>query len=80
MPTITVKLPPRLDSRLRQAVARRRSSRSALVREALESHLRDAPDRAREESCLALAQDLAGSLAGPRDLSSNRGRLRGYGR
>ena len=37
MPTISVKLPVRLESRLRQAVVRRRSTRSALVREALDA-------------------------------------------
>jgi len=80
MPTITVKLPVRLESRLRQAVVRRRSTRAALVREALEAHLAEESAHAPEESCLALASDLAGSLTGPADLSSSRGRLRGYGR
>jgi Arc/MetJ-type ribon-helix-helix transcriptional regulator len=80
MPTISVKLPVRLESRLRQAVVRRRSTRSALVREALEAHLaREAAD-APEESCLGLGSDLAGSITGPPDLSSNPRRLRGYGR
>lgn len=80
MRTISVKLPGRLESRLRQIVVRRRSTRSAVVREALEAHLGDAPARSRDGSCLDLAADLAGSLAGPPDLSSNPRRLRGYGR
>lgn len=80
MPTISVKLPVRLESHLRRAVVRRRSSRSALVREALEAHLANESAHASEESCLALASDLAGSLAGPSDLSSNPRRRRGYGR
>lgn len=80
MPTVTVKLPARLESRLRRAVARRRGTRSALVREALESHLAADPEEGAAGSCLARAADLAGSLAGPADLSSNRRRMRGYGR
>jgi Arc/MetJ-type ribon-helix-helix transcriptional regulator len=80
MPTVTVKLPAGLESRLRAAVVRRRSTRSALVREALEAHLAGGSADAPEESCLGLASDLAGSLTGPADLSSNPRRMRGYGR
>jgi ribbon-helix-helix CopG family protein len=79
MPTITVKLPANLAARLRAAVAKRRSTRSTIVREALEAQLAAAGGRP-GISCLDLAVDLAGSLDGPPDLSSNRRRLRGYGR
>lgn len=80
MRTITVKLPGRLESRLREVVVRRRSTRSAVVREALEAHLGEDAAAPSRGSCLELAADLAGSLAGPSDLSSNPRRLRGYGR
>ena len=79
MKTITVKLPPALAIRLGRVVARRRSSRSALVREAIEAQL--ATERgATGGSCFDLAADLAAALRGPSDLSSNRMRLKGYGR
>jgi predicted transcriptional regulator len=78
--TITIKVPRALEARLRHAVVRRRSTRSAVVREAIEAHLSAASTRRGQPSCLDLAADLAGTLAGPEDLSSNRRRLRGYGR
>lgn len=81
MKVITVKLPASLEARLRAAVAKRRGTRSALVREALEAHLVGSGVRGQAAaSCLDLAADLAGALSGPADLSSNRRRLRGYGR
>jgi Arc/MetJ-type ribon-helix-helix transcriptional regulator len=79
MPTVTVKLPRPLAERLRRAVVRRRSTRSALVREAIEAHLA-AEAGGTEASCFDLASDLAGAVSGPSDLSSNRRRLKGYGR
>jgi predicted transcriptional regulator len=79
MRTITVKLPPPLGERLSRAVVRRRSTRSAVVREAIEAYLAAEPSR-REGSCHDLASDLAGSVSGPVDLSSSRLRMRGYGR
>jgi Arc/MetJ-type ribon-helix-helix transcriptional regulator len=75
--TITVKLPGPLAARLSGAVRRRSRTQSELIREALELHLDGSAARA--GSCLDLAGDLAGSLSGPADLSSNRRRLRGYG-
>jgi Arc/MetJ-type ribon-helix-helix transcriptional regulator len=81
MRTITVKLPRPLAERLGRAVVRRRSTRSAVVREAIEAHLAaEARGTEAEGSCFDLASDLAGALRGPSDLSSNRLRLRSYGR
>ena len=79
MRTITVKLPRPLGERLSRAVVRRRSTRSAVVREAIEAYLA-AEVGGTEGSCFDLASDLAGAVKGPSDLSSNRLRLRGYGR
>ena len=79
MRTITLKLPDGLAARVSAAVRRRGVSTSALVREALEDRL----DRERVDhagSCLELAADLRGLLAGPSDLSSNAKHLRRYGR
>jgi hypothetical protein len=77
--TISVKIPRPLAARLSAAVRRRQTSRSAVVREALERHLEQAPPGS-TGSFLDLAADLVGSVAGPADLSTNKKRLRGYGR
>lgn len=79
MKTITVKVPRPLGERLGRAVVQRRSTRSAVVREAIEAYLATEGGGS-EGSCFALASDLAGAVSGPSDLSSNRLRLRGYGR
>jgi hypothetical protein len=50
-----------------------------ILREALEKHLDSAP-LGSTGTVLDLAQDLVGSLIGPADLSTNKKRLRGYGR
>ena len=77
--TISVKIPRPLAVRLSAAVRRRKTSRSAIVREALEGHLQSQPsDHA--GTFLDLAGDIVGSVSGPADLSTNKGRLRGYGR
>jgi Arc/MetJ-type ribon-helix-helix transcriptional regulator len=80
MRTVTIKLPDGLATRLNGVVRRRSTSRSAFVREAIEAALAKTGE-AGKGSCLDLARDLAGSLAGgPRDLSSNRRHLKGFGR
>ena len=77
MRTVTIKLPDILALRLKQTVARRRATQSEVIREALEAHLA-APSMG---SFLELAGDLAGSLReGAPDLSSNKRRLKGFGR
>lgn len=75
---LTVKLPAPLAGRLAAAVQKRGITQSELVRQAIEAHL--AGTRLRTGSCLDLARDLAGSVPGPRDLSSNRDHLRRFGR
>jgi Arc/MetJ-type ribon-helix-helix transcriptional regulator len=82
MRTITVKIPETLVARLAALVRRRATSQSAVVRRALEAHLeQSAAPGGGEGSCLDLARDLAGSLrGGPRDLSSHKRHLKGYGR
>ena len=79
MSTVTLKLSDGLAARLRSAVKRRGKSQSELMREALEAHLEQEGEAA-VGSCLDLAHDIAGSLNGPSDLSSDRRHLRGYGR
>ena len=79
MRTITLKLPDGLAARVSATVRRRGVSTSVLLREALEERL-GGEARTRAGSCLDLAQDLAGILTGPADLSSNAKHLKGYGR
>jgi len=76
---VSVKIPSSLGARLAAAAARRRVSKSAIVRRALETALtRERGPRSR--SFGAVAGDLIGCLSGPADLSSSPRRLRGYGR
>lgn len=79
MRVITIKLPDGLAARVSASVRKRGVSTSQLVREALEERL-DREGGHRAGSCLELARDLHGSLAGAVDLSSNPGHLKGYGR
>jgi Arc/MetJ-type ribon-helix-helix transcriptional regulator len=66
MRTVSFKLPVELDRKLEDLARRRRSSRSAVVREALE-----ALARGEKRSVTELAGDLVGSVHGPRDLATN---------
>jgi predicted transcriptional regulator len=75
MRAISLKLPDSLDRRLTELAEQRKTSRSALLRAALEAYANE-PAR----SVTALAEDLAGSLEGPKDLSSSPRHFEGYGR
>jgi predicted transcriptional regulator len=75
MRTTSLKLSPALDRRLSDVARRRGTTRSAIVREALEAFL-----AARRGSIADLAGDLIGSLEGPGDLSTNPRHMDGYGR
>jgi ribbon-helix-helix CopG family protein len=79
MPAFSLKLPRDLDARLSVAARRRRTTKSALVREAIESHLGGAAIAA-EGSVLDLVHDLVGCVEGTGDLSYNPRRMRGFGR
>jgi Ribbon-helix-helix protein, copG family len=75
MRTVSFKLPTDLDRALDELAGRRKASRSAIVREALEALARG-PRR----SVTALAGDLVGSFEGPRDLATNPRHMAGYGK
>lgn len=79
MTTISLKIPEALKERVKAAAARRGTPRSALVREAIEAYL-ERGGQTQAGSCLDLAGDLIGSLEGPRDLSTNKKYLMGFGR
>ena len=75
MRTVSFKLPPHLDDALNDMAKQRKSSRSALVREALELLA-----QAHRRSVTAAVDALVGGVDGPRDLSSNPKHLAGYGK
>lgn len=74
MRTVSFKLPEKLDDALSDLARRRNSSRSALVREALEGLASSG-----RSSVTAVVDELVGPLDGPKDLSSNPKHMRGYG-
>jgi hypothetical protein len=72
---ISLKLPQALDRRLTELAARRKTSRSAIIREALESYALQPP-----RTFGGVNSHLAGSLkGGPKDLSTSKRHLKGYG-
>jgi len=75
MKTISVKLPAPLATWLTQQGRKLGRSKSDLVRQALEQQRSD-PGKG---TCLELMEDLCGSVRGPRDLSTNRKHLSGFG-
>lgn len=75
MRTVSFKLPPRLDDALNDLARLRRSSRSALVREALELLA-----QGKRRSVTAMVDALIGRVDATRDLSSNPKHLTGYGK
>ena len=77
MTTISLKVPEALDFRLAQMAEKRGSSKSELIRDALERMV--TTTSARKCSCLSLAADLIGCVDGPADLSHNKKRMKGFG-
>ena len=79
MKTLSFKLPEILESQLDIIAHKKGMSRSEIVRRALlEYFSRD--DVNQPGSFLDLARDLAGSIEGPPDLSTNKAYLEGYGK
>jgi metal-responsive CopG/Arc/MetJ family transcriptional regulator len=76
MATVSLKLSEELLARLTAEARKRGVSRSAFVREVLETHLR-APDVSR--SAAELAGELVGCVDGPEDLSTSWRHLDGFG-
>ena len=75
MRTVSFKLPEHLDDALSDLARRRKSSRSALVREAVESLA-----TGQRRSVTAMVDELVGPLDGPADLSTNPKHLSFYGK
>jgi metal-responsive CopG/Arc/MetJ family transcriptional regulator len=74
MRTVSFKLSTQLDDALSELARRRKSSRSALVREALQAMATDT------HSVTAVAGPLVGCLDGPADLSTSPAHMAGYGK
>lgn len=80
MSTISLKLPDRLLELLEKESRTRRTTKSSLVREALEKTLAS-KSSAGPATCYDLARDLVGSVKGlPRDLAINPKHMEGFGR
>lgn len=75
MRTVSFKLSDRLDDALSDLARRRKSSRSALVRAALEAFA-----TGKRHSVTAVVDEFVGSLDGPADLSTNPKHMAGYGK
>ena len=74
MRTVSFKLSKQLDDALSELARRRKSSRSALVREALHAMATGT------HSVTQAAGQLVGSLDGPADLSTDPAHMAGYGK
>lgn len=79
MKMVSVKLSDRLDAKLTAAARRHKTTKSALVRNALKTALRNVA-KPKRGSALDRVRDLVGCVAGPTDLSTNKTYLKTYGR
>lgn len=79
MKTLTLKLPEILEARLSTFAREKRLSRSEVVRRALMEYF-SGNGMESSGSFLDLAKDLAGSIDGPPDLSTNKAHLDRYGK
>ncbi len=79
MTNLSLKLPEALDARLTMLARKRKQTKSAIVREAIEAFVR-APQGKKGISCRDLAGDLIGCAEGPGDLSHNPKYMEGFGR
>ena len=76
MPTITVKMTKALHARLVAEAARRRTTKSAIMREAFDQRQKAAP----AGSFYERAKHLIGAASGPGDLSTNPKYMESYGK
>ena len=79
MKTISLKVPEAMDARLTAIAKQTGKTKSEVAREALELFFQNGHQK-RAVSAYDLSQDLAGSVRGPGDLSSNKKYMRSYGR
>lgn len=81
MRTLSMRVPEALDHDLEELAQRRGVSKSALIRDAMVELVSGERDSggAPAGSFLAAAEDLAGCVDGPEDLSYDKDHLDGYG-
>lgn len=79
MKTVSVKMTDGTDARLTALARRRKTTKSALVRAAIDD-LVGRGRTPRAGSALDLARDLLGCVRGPKDLSTNKAHLKDFGR
>jgi predicted transcriptional regulator len=84
MKTISLRLPDGLHARVVREAKRKRSSKAAVVRAAVEQSLQPRPRSngkrgQRRPTAGELAADLCGSIEGPSDLSTNPKYMEGFG-
>jgi hypothetical protein len=77
--TVSLKLPRALDAKLTAAAKRRRTTKSEVVRQALDSFLNGQKPR-KKGSFLEVAGDIIGCIEGPGDLSTNPEYMRDFGK
>lgn len=79
MKTLSLKLDDALYARVLAVAKQRGATQSDVVRDAILARLEPMKGKL-AGSALDLAKDLAGCVTGPPDLSTNKARLRGFGR
>lgn len=77
MPTVTVKMTPSQHARLQREAKKRRTTQSAVLRDAFDQLAENSGDK--EKSFAERAAHLIGSLDGPGDLSIRSKEMEGYG-
>ena len=78
MTGVSLKMPESLAAEVAAVAHRRGVSKSALIREAIETFL-TGDEANHPSSALDLARDLAGAFEGPADLSVNKDYMQGFG-
>jgi len=79
MKMISLKIPEKLEARLKALAGKHGKAKSEIVRAALEAYIKSEGE-IDDASFLAIASDLSGVVSGPEDLSSNPEQLDGYGK
>ena len=79
MSTFSLKLSDELTKKIEYTAKKKGLSKSLLVREAIVQYLHVDVENGASGSFLELASDLCGSIKGPKDLSTNKKHLEGFG-
>ena len=80
MTTVTLKMPDALATRLQLAAENQKTSRSDIVRRAVEKYIDHDLKTAEQPSAFDLVREFAGKVCGPPHLSTHPKHLEGYGR